>query len=586
LRNKERLDSRTQEARMPGSDIPSLPADALLSALPSDSVERLRERAQIVRLAAGEFLFHEGDSGESAYIVRAGRIEVLIDGQVIRTLRRGATIGELALLRRSARVASARAARDCELWRIDRAEFDRLIVEDHRFALALCRLLGSRLAEHRSPVLTPQPPRAVAIVPLEREVSARPFADQLVRELSAMGEAALRSAVSASDADNYAALFDRAEAASRWVVLCCEADPAHPWTQACLAEADRIIALTRGRPDVAWTRAPAALRGCDVLVFGTSNTRPLVRAIAPSAIRLVPDEGAMTRWAATTARRLAGRAVGVVLSGGGARALVHLGVLEELQAVGVRVDRVAGASMGAVVAAGFASGMDMATMNEEFHRGFVERNPSGDYTLPVFSLVRGRRTYRQLDELFGTTEIEELPLRFYCVSADLNNRTSVIHRSGPVRDAVFASLSIPGIFPPIPMPDGALLVDGGILDNLPVEPMAREAEGPVIAVDVTHVEPWRPRRGGGQPSWRGQALSLISGYDGDLPRLPETILRCLVLGSSDTVAAARRHADIVITPGVGGSLLDWRQLPKMREAGRAAVRRLLESDPDALARCM
>jgi NTE family protein len=472
------------------------------------------------------------------------------------------------------------------LWQLSRDDFERLIAEDRGFAISLCRELGAKLAEHRSPVVTQEPPRTIAIVPLEREIAAEPFADRLAGELSSMGATAVLGPLPAREGDEYAAIFDHAESSNRWVVLSAAADPADAWTRACVAEADRIIALSRGRPTPDWMRNPAALEECELLVVGSSAEEQLVRAIRPRTVQTLPDDAALPRCVSMIARRIGDRAVGLVLSGGGARALAHLGVIEELRAAGVRVDRVAGASMGAVVAATIASGMDGAAMYDRFRRYFVERNPSGDYTLPAYSLMRGRRTYRLLDEVFGTTRIEELPLRFYCVSADLNSRTAVIHRSGPVRDALFAGLSIPGVFPPVPTPDGRLLADGGILDNLPVETMAREAEGPVIAVDVTHVEPWRPRQADLR-SWRAQARSLITGQPRELPRLPETMLRWLALGSSDTVAAARRHADIVITPTVDrAGLLDWQQLPRMREAGRAAVRRLLEADPEALKRCM
>jgi NTE family protein len=188
-------------------------------------------------------------------------------------------------------------------------------------------------------------------------------------------------------------------------------------------------------------------------------------------------------------------------------------------------------------------------------------------------------------EAFGDVRIEQLPLRFFCVSVDLNARSLFVHRSGPLGDAVFASLAIPGVFPPIPTAEGRLLVDGGVLDNLPVETMARDAEGPVIAVDVTRVVPWEPRLDGPRTSWRARAASVISGQPHELPRLAETMFRTLVVGSRDTVATARRHADLVITPQVDGAgLLDWKQLPRMRDAGRAAVRELLEADPEALQR--
>src|SRR5262249_2508396 len=158
----------------------------------------------------------------------------------------------------------------------------------------------------------------------------------------------------------------------------------------------------------------------------------------------------------------------------------------------------------------------------------------------------------------------------------------VVHRTGPLHEAVFSSLAIPGVLPPVSTADGGLLVDGAVLDNLPVETMAADAEGPVITVDVTGAAACGPRAA--DRGWRATARSLIAGASAELPTLAETMLRTLTVGSSDTVAAARRHADLVITPDVSTiGLLDWKQLPHSRAAGREAVRRLLESDPDALA---
>ncbi len=555
--------------------------------MPTHSTERLRDRANLVRLPAGDLLFLEGEAADSAFVLRSGRVEIISGGSVIRTVRRGAVIGELALLTRSVRAASARALRDCELWQLSRADFEQLIVEDHRFALSLCRSLGAQLAEHRSPVTVVDPPRTVAMISLDRDISADDAADRLAGVLGAAGETTVLRADSGREVDDFAPIFDRAESCSRWVILSTAHGPEDRWTKACLSEADRIVALSRGHPAAVWMQDRPVLQGCELVVIGSTASQALLRAIAPRVVQTLPDESAMQRCLSLVARRLEGRAVGIVFSGGGARAFAHLGVIEELRAVGVRVDRAAGVSMGALVAGAVALEMDDAAMYDGFRRYFVEQNPSGDYTLPAYSLIRGRRTHRLLSDAFGAIRIEELPLRFFCMSADLNSRSPVIHRIGPVRDAIFASLAIPGVFPPVPTAEGHLLVDGGVLDNLPVETMARETEGPVIAVDVTRAEAWRPSHAGTRSSWRARAQSLISGQHQELPRLAETMLRTLAVGSRDTVASARRHADVVITPAVEhAGMLDWKQLPTMREAGRTAVRRLLEANPDALKACM
>ncbi len=218
-------------------------------------------------------------------------------------------------------------------------------------------------------------------------------------------------------------------------------------------------------------------------------------------------------------------------------------MIEGLRAAGVRIDRIAGASMGAVVAAVVAQDMPERATYEAFQRYFVAQNPSGDFTVPVYSLLRGGRTRRLLEDGFGNRRIEQLPLRFFCVSSDLNSRSLVVHRTGPLHEAIFASLAIPGVFPPVTTADGRLLVDGGVLDNLPVETMAREAEGPVIAVDVNHAAPWRPSARVSGSRWRSGARSLLTGAPAQLPHLAETMLRTIAAGSRDTVAAARRHAD-------------------------------------------
>src|SRR5262249_37887910 len=172
--------------------------------------------------------------------------------------------------------------------------------------------------------------------------------------------------------------------------------------------------------------------------------------------------------------------------------------------------------------------------------------------------------------------------RFFCLSCDLVEREPVIHRRGRVVDAVYPSFAIPGVFPPVARTDGRLLVDGGVLDNLPVATMARTGEGPVIAVDVTggvgrFQRPVRP----GLAHMARPLRRALTGSEADVPGLAETLVRTLTVGSVDTVAAARLHADLVVTPQVDGiGLMEWRAIGRARELGRQAAREALTTDPD------
>ena len=299
---------------------------------------------------------------------------------------------------------------------------------------------------------------------------------------------------------------------------------------------------------------------------------------------MLATDGARRAAIEVLARRLAGRAIGVVLSGGGARAFAHLGVLEVLEEEGIRIDRLGGASLGALVAAASASGLGPEETYRGFERTFVQTNPSNDFTWPAYSLIRGAKTRRRLLDEFGDSRIEALPKRYFCTSSDLLARESVVHRIGPLREAVYASMALPGIFPPVRTADGRLLVDGGVLDNLPVAEMARSLEGPVIAVDVTGRlrQAGRPSRPGitrlGRPVRR-----FLTGSEAQIPRLGETVMRTVTAASRDSVAAAKEHADVVIHPAVDSiGLMEFGRLAEVRETGRRAARAALAGLPSGI----
>jgi NTE family protein len=274
---------------------------------------------------------------------------------------------------------------------------------------------------------------------------------------------------------------------------------------------------------------------------------------------------------ARMARRLAGTSVGIVLSGGGARAFSHIGVLEELSAADVTIDRIAGVSMGAVIGALFAMGQDAEEIDAICFDEWVRRRPLRDFTVPRHALIRGERFQSMLHRTFGTRLIEELPRGFICGSADLRSGTLEIARHGPLWEAVGLSINLPIIAPP-QIRGRKILIDGSLVDNLPVTAMAEMAEGPIIAVDVK-ATPARPTGG----AFTRDSRPLRP------PGLPETLGRLLLLGSQNTSTAARRHADLVIRPRAGGiGLLEFGQLEEAREAGRAAAREALDRAPASI----
>jgi predicted acylesterase/phospholipase RssA/CRP-like cAMP-binding protein len=570
----------------PASRTDFLAAVPMLAGLPEPLRRKLASRSTWITVPAGEWLFRQGDVGDSLYVVNTGRLEVVIEepaAEVVRVLTSGAVVGELALLTREPRSASVRARRDSELLQLTSTDFAELLSHEPRFSLALLRELGHQLRVSRGLEPVEQPlPVTIAVVSLE-PASGRALWMQLGDALAALGPVA-RLAYDPDRAESsYGPGLDRAERdAPRVLMLTRDPAATDPWTAFCLRQADRVLLVTGADTQ---PRPVPGLSGCDVVMPAPVRgavAREWKRALEARAVHAVGRGSA--DGVQRLARRLAGRSVGVVLSSGGARGLAHIGVLEELVEAGIEVDRVGGSSMGAFVGAMFAMGLSPAGIRARCHEELVVRRPLGDYAVPVTSLVRGGRARAMLARTFGPEPaIEELQRDFYCMSCDLVTGEPVVHRSGPVAQAVGASMCLPGIFAPIQQA-GKLLVDGGVLDSLPVGPMAATVEGPIVAVDVGRRFGRSARTPGRSARIAARWAAARTGVPGDgeppqLPTIKETLARSLVLGSIETAKASRRRADVVVEPDTGTcEMLDFGRLDEMVEAGRRAARAVLARD--------
>ena len=177
--------------------------------------------------------------------------------------------------------------------------------------------------------------------------------------------------------------------------------------------------------------------------------------------------------------------VGLALSGGGARGLAHIGVLKVLEREGIPVDFLAGTSMGGVIAAAYASGLGVECIEKEALRMGRLRNliTLMDRSLPRLGLFEGQKVQEYLAGHLGDITFDELKIPLALLAVDLETGEEVVLRSGRVADAVRATISLPGVFAPFRL-DGRLLVDGGVLNNLPADVVREMGADIVIAVDV------------------------------------------------------------------------------------------------------
>ncbi len=552
-----------------------------------------------VRLAAGEVLFRAGGPGDALYLVVYGRLRALLEHgreepTVLGEIGRGESVGEMALLTGDPRSATVCAIRPTELIRLDRAGFDRLVDEHPAVTLELTRLIVDR---YRRTLLPPEAdrPATIALVPSHPDVPLGRFTRRLTEALEAHHTllhlssdrvAQMRERADPDDPELLAWLHAK-ELEHGGLIYEADATPT-PWTRLCTRQVDTILvvgSLSENRPP-----DPRLLKaiGRDSWKVGPRRELVLLRSAASGLPTLTdrwrswirsddhhhvdPDrDGDMERLA----RLLAGEARGLVLGGGGARGLAHIGVIRALEEAGLVIDRVGGTSIGAMIGAQYASGWSPERMREENRRAFIEQGPLNDYTLPVFSVLRCRRYVGLLGALFGERRIEDLPLGFFCTSTNLTRGELMVHRSGLIRRWVRASTAVPGLGPAV-YHDREVLVDGGALDNLPTGVMRDEGRGPVYAVSVSPEQeleldgdysdmrsPWRHLLDRANPFAKPARV----------PNIATLLLRTVSLPVLESGEKGREAADLVFRPPVERyRLLDWSAMDELIEIGyRTAV---------------
>lgn len=593
------------------------PAEGSLLAGLSDEIRRdVVAAATPMELRAGDWLFRQGDVADALFVVRSGRMDVLHevdDGFVsvmVRVLGPGSAVGEIGLLTGLPRSASVRARRDSVVLRLDAAGFDAVVRRNPVLALGLTRALGRMLAQARPPERAEVPlVRVVAVAPMTSAVRTPLLQRELVRALGRLVPGARTTLVSpdraraeAADAgfpagaplaDGFARLLDRWEGGHDVVILLTgvvrgEDAEDRGWTDFCLRSSDRTVVLVGpedSAPAVGPSRLPARPDLCFVDASEPARLTGWLDALAPRAHHHVRTDTpqAVAETVDRMLRRVLGCAVGVVLSGGGARGFAHLGVLATLRSAGIAIDRVGGCSIGSVMGALFAAGHSDDELLAMCRRYFLESKPLNDYAVPRTALLHGDKLRGLLQQALGAQLIESLPISYFCVSSDLGAAETVVHRRGAVWSAVLASISIPGLLPPRFL-DGRLLVDGGVLNNLPIDVMADSAEGPVIAVDVMrpfgsrspNAAPHRRR-----PSWGNRRGAVRA--DAELPPIAEVLARSTVLGSWRMAEQNRARAALTITvPDDGTGLLEWERMDALVQSGRRAAEMALADAPSIL----
>lgn len=558
------------------------------------------------RLEGGDVLCRQGDQADALWVVTRGRLLVVVEtsageARVVDTVGRGALIGEMALLLDEPRTATVVAARDTELIAISKDDFQRLLDEHPVVAQGVARLLGERLKRTTRRETRRSDRATIALLPVAPDVDGRACAERVRAGLDArddeiclvtpdMVDRVHAEAADGGSDDVLLSWMSDLEDRFRYVVYV--NDPHRlTWARRCLRGSDVMLLVARADAESAPTDVERAL--CEGGVQRTAIE--LVLLHPPGASRIAGTAGWLnarrvarhhhvrmdfTDDYARVGRFVSGRAVGLVLSGGGARGLAHIGVIRALTERGVPIDAVGGASMGAIVGALCASGLDAAAIERHLRDEYVEHNDY-DYTLPIVALSSAAGSVRRMKRLYGDRSIEDLPLRYFCMATNLSRAEPAALDRGPVWRCVRTSASLPGLLPPI-ADGGDLFVDGGLLDNLPADVMRQHGAGIVIGVDVTPGVDLRTSEEGhaSMSGWSALWRRMTSRRP-PFPSVVDIMSRTALIGCIRDAARMRAECDLYIAPRVEAyGMSDFGAIDRLVSAGYDAAHSAVEARTD------
>lgn len=554
-------------------------SDAALSRILAGTRQR-----QIPR---GEVLIRQGDASDDLFLVLSGRFTVLSGDVPVAEIGAGEPIGELAFFSGGLRTATVIAARDSDVLVLTHADYDAVSRATPGLDRTILQSVSSRLARATptTPRLRPRAGNLVAVVAADGHGLDPSFTESMVAALGLHRDwQTLR--LSERGADPVGPWLNEQEASGRrTVILCDEAENA-----AAVARNSDTVFLVASPP-----RNPLSPLEAEIL----ANTRPAhlhLALVRPGADTPIQDTAA---WLADRpvalchhvaadsaadlarlARFITGTALGVVLCGGGAFGAAHLGVIKAMQAQGIEIDMIGGTSVGAALGAALAVGYTPDEAMEHYDAIFIKGKAMKKLTAPLFSIVDQRPLDRGLQHSYRGTNIEDLPINFFTVATSLSRNDIHVGRHGPVWESVRGSSAIPAVFPAMVTSEGEVLIDGAMIDNVPIRVMRDLKEGPNLVLNFKQGKEWRVSgRYADLPGRLGALRRLLWRRRSDprLPTITSILTRAMIVASQRQLAATPIDPDLLleIAPLRGVGFLDWGNGWRLFQAAHDAMARAL-----------
>lgn len=572
------------------ANTPSLARHSLFDGVAEDALHALEAVAELQTVSGGEALVSQGDDADALYFIESGRFRVVINkSRIVAHIETGEAVGELAFFAGGKRTADVIATRDSHVLKVTRSAFDEIALKHPELNAAMLKLVSERLAvaTARTSAMSTSMPRVIAILPAGTTQLPDGFLVRLANAFEATvdGDTPIialdQSTSDASDRSAYQSWLAEQEGKGAYVLV--DGSGSDDWGEMICRNADALLMV--GHPGK-FDPAPSEIEQTAMRwIAEPQRTLVLLRSKASKQITksgewIDPRNPKLHHHIALdsdddfakVARFLTGCAVGVVLAGGGALGCAHLGVIKALQQADIPIDYIGGASAGAAMGGAIARGMTVDETLDQMEAMFIDAKAMKRMTLPLYSLLDPTVFDSELRTRYGTKDIADQPINFFGVSTNLSTNGLHIHRRGPLWECVRASGSLPTILPPFIDREGNILVDGGVLDNVPVKVMHDLKTGPNIVVTLGDPnEIWRTEVEYEAVRGRWTLMKdvlLRRKREAEFPSIVEIMSRSMVVASRMASKEMLGEQDILVNPPIipNMQILDWqlgRELAEM-----------------------
>ncbi|MEO0750339.1 MAG: cyclic nucleotide-binding and patatin-like phospholipase domain-containing protein [Pseudomonadota bacterium] len=573
------------------------------SRLDDEVLNQIADTAGYKEVRRGERLIREGDVAATLYIVLKGRFVVLKGEGKIAEVSMGEPIGELAFFAGGTRTASVMAARNSAVMSLTKKAYDALAERTPELAKGILRALSQRLAQTIVPRAdtTPRPGRICSVLPGGDGPIDASFAHHLRQAFSKTGDWVVMDETACPEAlhddeDGMTAWLEQQETTGpNLVLLCVHAEGNDTWRKVIVENSDSVMIAVEKTPvsggDVPVSSLEAELLGgtlrsnVQLALYRQSSSEPTTdtaRWLAHRDVALhhhvaLDSESDFARLA----RFMRGEALGLVLCGGGSFGTAHLGVVEALQTRGYAFDFIGGTSVGAALAAAMALQINPHEIMDVCDDLFVTSKAMSTINVPKHGVLDHTKLDNALKHHYGGYNIEDLPINYFAIATSLTHNDEAVITRGPLWAAVRASTAVPGVFPPFIMEDGEVLIDGGILNNVPINVMRDLKTGPNLIMNFHPPKAWRAKSKYEDFPSRRQAIAGLFKRRKRGPRKPtlfSILSRTMVVNSRRMLQHTHIGDDVLLNISTlkGMGFMNWKRGRELFEVSHDRMVKAME----------